>query len=205
MTVSVHRLVPSALRGSGSEGCASANRACSWTAAVSAGDWHPSDASVLETFPMRVDGKTAKWILLMSEQHLISCCKSDAPKFFSASADWMCLGKKKWMRLWSNTLLSLLRMRSDLEDSSLLLSKRPTLCGSVGDAGRTQCCWEMSFVIVFPPPPTFSEILAVLFIFFWHATEEYFQHLSKNNSQCPSESEIYSCTWQLCTVSILPL
>lgn len=141
-TVSVHRLPPSALRGSGSEGRASA---CSSTAAVSAGDWHPSDASVLE-IPVRLDGKTAEKIPLMSEQHLISCCRSDAPEFFRASADWT--WKKKWMRLWSNASLSLLRMRSDLEDSSLLLSKRPTLCGSVGDAGRTPCCWKMSLMIV---------------------------------------------------------
>lgn len=113
--------------------------------------------------------------------------------------------EKTWMRLWSDALLSLLRIRSDLEDSSLLLSKRPTLCGSVGDAGRTPCCWKMSFMIVgFFFSSTFSEILAALFIFFWLATEEFFQHLSNQKKISMSfwerNAEIYGCTWQLCTI-----
>lgn len=115
--------------------------------------------------------------------------------------------KKEWMRLWSNASLSLLRMRSDLEDSSLLPSKRPTLCGSVGDAGRTPCCWRMSFMIVgdFFFPHFWNS--CSIFIFFWYATEEYFQHPSNKNKNLNvllrvGNAEIYGWTWQLCTISI---
>lgn len=41
--------------------------------AASAGDWHSSNASVLEIFIERVEGKTTEWLTLMSEQHLMKC------------------------------------------------------------------------------------------------------------------------------------
>lgn len=195
-----HRLLPSALRGSGSEGRASAAELQQFQL--------ETDTQVMRQFWRCLWGLTVKQPnesrsrASSNWSHVAKVTRQSFLVLLLIERVW----EKKWMRLWSDALFSLLRIRSDLEDSSLLLSKYPTLCGSVGDAPR---CRKMSFMIVELFLSTFSEILAALFIFFWHATEEYFQHLSnKKNLNVllrVRNAEIYGCTWQLCTISIPPL
>lgn len=153
------------LRVSGWEGCTFAKPACSfsWRLAL---EWCVSSGNLHREGWGWNHRKTPAY-----ERAALDVMQKQCAIVFSVLA-------KKWMWLCGNPFLSLLRIRSDLEDSSLFLSKRRTLCGSVKDAGGTSCWWEIVWIVF-----TFSEMFAAWIMLFLHTTdEEYFQDEKQKDS-----------------------